>query len=140
MNALHALGSKRILIVEDDRNVAELIEARLGVLGLQTRVAPDGAAALHRIHDFRPEAMILDLNMPVLDGFGVLRELGPDHLSRLPTLVLTARHRAEDVKLAISLGARDYLAKPFDQAQFLGRVGRLFRKAPATAIRPVVRL
>ena len=134
------IGPKRILVAEDDRELADLISIRLGVWGFDIQVAENGKVALDRVRDFRPEAMILDLNMPLLDGFGVLEELGPAQLGKLPTLVLTARHRAEDVRKAISLGARDYLAKPFDQDRFMARVARLFRKAPVTSIRQVVEL
>ena len=137
---LQNIGPKRVLVVEDDRALAELIALRLGVWHFDIRVAENGKIALDQIRDFRPEAMILDLNMPVLDGFGVLEALGPEQLAKLPTLVLTARHRAEDVRKAISLGARDYLAKPFDQDRFMARVARLFRKAPVTSIQQVVEL
>jgi DNA-binding response OmpR family regulator len=74
--------------------------------------------------------MILDINMPLMDGFSVMAQLGRDRLQALPTLVLTARHQAEDVKRAIELGARDYLAKPFAEARLLQRVARLFRRSP----------
>lgn len=137
---LQNIGSKRILVVEDDRALAELISMRLGVWGFDVRVAENGKVALDRVLDFRPEAMILDLNMPVLDGFGVLQELGAAQMAKLPTLVLTARHRADDVRRAVSLGARDYLTKPFEQDRLMARVARLFRKAPVTTIRQVVEL
>lgn len=119
--------SARILIVDDDRAVSEVISMRLGVQGLQTAIACDGLAGLARVRDFRPHAMILDINMPLMDGFGVMARLGAEKMARLPTLVLTARHRAEDVKQAVGLGARDYLAKPFHDAQLLSRVARLLR-------------
>jgi two-component system OmpR family response regulator len=70
--------------------------------------------------------MILDINMPELDGFGVLEALGQD-AGLTPILVLTARHAAEDVRRAIGLGAKDYLAKPFSESQLLARVARLLR-------------
>jgi two-component system OmpR family response regulator len=116
-----------VLIVEDDPALRSLLDTRLGVLGFDTRMAADGAVALARIEDFRPQAMILDINMPHVDGFKVMARLGRERMAKLPTLALTARHAADDVRMAVSLGARDYLAKPFDDAQFLSRVGRLFR-------------
>jgi DNA-binding response OmpR family regulator len=125
------LDTKRVLIVDDDRAIGELISTRLGVLGFETRHVLDGLAAMSRIKDFRPHALILDINMPMMDGFSVMAQLGRDRLQTLPTLVLTARHQAEDVKRAIELGARDYLAKPFDEAKLLQRVARLFRRAQA---------
>jgi DNA-binding response OmpR family regulator len=74
--------------------------------------------------------MILDVNMPSMDGFGVLEHMKRVGPLKVPTLVLTARHNAEDVEKAIRLGAKDYLAKPFDDRLLLARVARLFR-APA---------
>jgi DNA-binding response OmpR family regulator len=121
------MNSTRVLIVDDDKSIADLIGMRLGVQGFETRCAHDGLIALARVRDFRPHAMILDINMPMMDGFGLMARLGAEKLAKLPTLVLTARHRAEDVKQAISLGARDYLAKPFGDAQLLSRVARLLR-------------
>lgn len=120
-------STTRILIVEDDRSIADLIGMRLNVQGFETRRAGDGLTALSRVRDFRPHAMILDINMPAMDGFALMTRLGASKMSKLPTLVLTARHNAEDVRHAISLGARDYLAKPFKDAQLLSRVARLLK-------------
>lgn len=130
----------RILIVEDDPMVLELITTRLELAGFKTYSARNGSEALSRISDVRPDGMVLDINMPILDGFQVLarmRETGA--LQRTPTLVLTARNRPEDVKRAIGLGARDYIAKPFQDEQLIARVGRLVRKAkPIAATQPQV--
>ena len=106
-------------------------EINLRLPGFETKVARDGHEALDRIASFRPDAMVLDLSMPGLDGFGVLQSL-QDQAVRLPVLVLTARHDASDVRKAVSLGARDYLAKPFTEAQLKARIARLLR----TPIRP----
>lgn len=137
MSGLLNLGERRVLVVEDDRAVSELLRTRLAIVGLDVRVAADGAEALQHVRDFRPEAMVLDLNMPRMDGFAVMKALGPEQMARLPTLVLTARHAVEDVRRAIGLGARDYLAKPLDDDKFLARIGRLLRKAPAPVIQPL---
>jgi len=122
------MDDKRVLVVDDDRAIGELICSRLAVLGFDTRQADDGLAAMARVKDFRPHAMILDINMPLMDGFSVMAQLGQARMKTLPTLVLTARHQAEDVKRAIELGARDYLAKPFEETRLLQRVARLFRR------------
>jgi DNA-binding response OmpR family regulator len=74
--------------------------------------------------------MVLDINMPGLDGFGVLRCLKTKG-SMVPTLVLTARNQSSDVREAVALGARDFLAKPFKDQQLLARVARLLRQLPA---------
>jgi two-component system OmpR family response regulator len=119
----------RILIVEDDPIILDLITTRLDIAGYDTYFARDGFEGLARLHELRPSALVLDLNMPRLDGFGLLRKMRLEGLNT-PTMVLTARNQPDDVKQAISLGARDFLAKPFKDEQLLQRVGRLLRKAP----------
>jgi two-component system OmpR family response regulator len=127
---------RRILVVEDDPLVLELITTRLELANYQTFLARDGHEALLALARVRPAGMILDINMPRLDGFGVLRKMSrAGQLRRIPTLVLTARNQAEDVKTAIQLGARDFLSKPFQDKQLLSRVARLLRK-PAAAPKP----
>ena len=121
----------RVLIADDDAGIRELLRDQLEAAGFETKVARDGHQALDRIWSFRPDAMVLDLSMPGLDGFGVLQSL-QDQAIRLPVLVLTARHDASDVRKAVSLGARDYLAKPFTEAQLKARIARLLR-APIPA-------
>jgi len=118
----------RILVVEDDPIVLDLITTRLDLAGYDTYFARDGAEGLARLRELRPRAMVLDLNMPRLDGFGLLRKMEMEGLS-VPTMVLTARNQPDDVKQAIALGARDFLSKPFKDEQLLQRVGRLLRKA-----------
>jgi two-component system response regulator MprA len=117
---------KRILVVEDDNAVRELISTRLHLAGHVVTVACDGAQALERISQARPEAMILDLGLPKVDGFEVLGAMARNRWS-IPTLVLTARHSQADVHTAISLGAWDYLAKPFSECVLMQRLDRLFQ-------------
>jgi len=124
----------RLLVVDDEPMVLELIVTRLELGGYQCFFARDGFEALGRLHEVRPAGMILDINMPGLDGFGVLARMQADEtLPPIPTMVLTARNQPQDVAKAIALGARDYLAKPFRDEQLLARVSRLIRKAPTTA-------
>ena len=119
----------RILVVDDDPMVLEIVITRLALAGCTVTGARDGAAAIERIREVRPVAMVLDINMPGLDGFGVLKHMKvTGSIRSIATLVLTARNRPEDVKLAIALGARDYLAKPFKDDQLLLRMARLLRK------------
>lgn len=120
---------KRILVVDDDPDIVDLIMMRLDIMGHEPRAAANGFEALVRISELKPAAMILDINMPQLDGFGVLSRMGREKANRLPTLVLTARNRAEDVRMAMVLGARDYLAKPLNEAELLKRVSRLLRRS-----------
>jgi DNA-binding response OmpR family regulator len=91
--------------------------------------ARDGIEAGWRIGELHPEAIILDINMPRMDGFAVLESLRPSaDTRRIPVLVLTARHAADDVRRAVSLGAKDYLTKPFTKPQLIARVARLLRR------------
>jgi DNA-binding response OmpR family regulator len=118
---------RRVLVVDDDPNIRELIVTRLDLAGFDVRAARDGSHGLQRLNEFRPEAMVLDINMPIMDGFGLLTHMqGRGDTERVPTLVLTARNAVEDVRHAISLGARDYLAKPFRDEMLIQRVNRLF--------------
>lgn len=121
----------RVLVVDDDPMVLEIVTTRLSVAGCTTYSARDGLAALERLRDIRPTAMVLDINMPGLDGFGVLKHMkATGAIQSIATLVLTARNRPEDVKLAVTLGARDYLSKPFKDEQLLVRMARLLRNRP----------
>lgn len=117
-----------ILVADDDPLVRELILTHLRLAGFDAHGARDGREAVERARALRPQALILDINMPELDGFGVLAALQELRLTPgTPVLVLTARHAADDVRRAIKLGAKDYLAKPFTQEQLMARVGRLLR-------------
>jgi CheY-like chemotaxis protein len=129
----------RIFVAEDDPATLELIVTRLSVAGYEVTYARDGHQAVASILANRPNAAILDVNMPILDGFGVMRTLrdNPSVSARMPIMVLTARNSPEDVQRAIQLGARDFLSKPFKDAHLLERVARLLR-APTVAARPPV--
>jgi DNA-binding response OmpR family regulator len=126
---------RRVMVVDDDPFVLELLLTRLTLAGYRTYSARDGQEAIERVGDIRPEALVLDINMPRLDGFGVLRHLSASGQGeRVSTMVLTARNHPQDVQMAIRLGARDYMAKPFRDDQLLARVARLLRKRSGGAI------
>jgi DNA-binding response OmpR family regulator len=125
----------RILIAEDDPSIRDLIQTHLRLAGYETFTAHNGREAMDRIAELRPRAMLLDINMPVLDGFGVLGELQKvDPGRELAVMVLTARHSGEDVRRAISLGAKDFLRKPFSHTELLARVRRLSRPRPTAYV------
>ncbi len=120
-----------ILIVEDDPMIGELLMLRLESAAFRTTWVKDGAAALKRVGEVKPKLVVLDLGLPVVDGFQVLTILRRNTLYHdLPIIVLTARHSAEDVKKAVTLGASDYLGKPFDAEVLQRRIERLL-KPPA---------
>jgi two-component system OmpR family response regulator len=125
MSAPEAAGPC-ILVVDDDPMLRDLVAAHLIRAGYRVITANDGVQALMRVRDDQPDAMILDLSMPRLDGFGLLTRM-----QRLgyttPTMVLTARHNVDDVRQSMGLGAKDYLAKPFEEQVLLGRVARLLQ-------------
>jgi two-component system OmpR family response regulator len=120
--------SARILVVDDDPMILELITIRLQLAGHEVLKARNGKEALERLREYTPAALVLDINMPVVDGFEVLRQMRQTgQTDRVATMVLTARNQSADVKKAIELGARDFLAKPFQDRQLLARVARLLR-------------
>ncbi len=116
----------RVLIVDDDPDIREILVRNLEQMGCVTCEAADGLEALDQLQAFQPDVMVLDVNMPFLDGFGVLdrmRELSVGQDVR--TLMLTALNERDDVQRSIAKGARDYLAKPFSAKQFALRIARL---------------
>ena len=120
-----------MLVADDDPGILELVTARLDLAGYISCKAKNGIECMSRLTELKPAALILDINMPGRDGFDVLRRMGPAGVAKTPTMVLTARNEPEDVRRAIVLGARDYLAKPFKDEQLLMRVARLLRRASA---------
>ena len=127
----------RILVVEDEKMVLELIITRLEIEGYKTFSARDGYEGLARLDEVRPTAMLLDVNMPRLDGFSVLKLMKERGLlAKTPTMVLTARNQPNDVATAIGLGAKDFLTKPFRDDQLLARVARLVRRPPSSRVTP----
>ncbi|MBV9844338.1 MAG: response regulator transcription factor [Kutzneria sp.] len=124
-----------ILVVDDDRAVRESLRRSLQFNGYQVELATDGQQALQAIADRRPDAMVLDVMMPRLDGLEVcrrLRSVGDD----LPVLVLTARDAVSDRVAGLDAGADDYLPKPFALEELLARLRALLRRAVAEDIGP----
>ena len=121
-------GRDRIFVAEDDPPILELLVARLEIAGYRVACAHDGVSALRLILANPPSMVILDVNMPRLDGFGVLGAMRAHAAcAATPVLMLTARKSAADVRLARDLGASEYLAKPFEDRQLLARVQRLLQ-------------
>ena len=111
----------RILAVDDDPDLLLLIRSALQGEGHQTLVASDGRAALDLIGEEEPDVVLLDLMMPILDGWGVLRSLA-DRSSSPRVIVLSAKTADEDIARAFELGAAEYVVKPFDPARLMGTV------------------
>src|SRR5439155_9026916 len=120
----------RILVVDDDRAVRESLRRSLEFNGYQVEMASDGQQALESVNSARPDAIVLDVMMPRLDGLEVCRRLrgtGDD----LPILVLTARDLVSDRVAGLDAGADDYLPKPFALEELLARLRALLRRAIA---------
>ncbi len=126
-----------IMLVENDRTVLEMLQIRLEVAGYRACTARTGLLALETLRTFRPAALVLNLNLPELDGFAVLEALNPRHEKMLiPTLVMARKLGAEGIQRAVQLGARDCLTMPFGGAEFLERVARMLRKPAAPRPEP----
>ena len=140
MRALASLPRKRILVVDDEPDLLEFLHLRLDLAGYDPFRARSGEECLDCIANIRPDALIIDLNMPGMGGYGVLRTMQEDRLlATIPTMVLTGRNQADDVKQALALGAVTYLAKPFEDKLFLSRVRQLVKRRGATsAVKAVV--
>ena len=125
----------RILVVEDNPDLAYGLRNNLEIEGYQVEVADDGTTGLARARDAQPDLIILDLMLPGMDGFRVLRALR-DEGCRMPVLILTARGEESDKVRGLRLGADDYVTKPFGVLELLARVEALFRRAGAAAVTP----
>ena len=118
----------RILVVEDQEDLAELVARNLVLEGFEVRTVADGRGVLPLVHSWRPDLVILDLMLPGMDGFEVLRGLrGSDH--RLPVIILSARGEEADKVRGFRLDADQYVTKPFGLLELLERVHRLLRRA-----------
>ncbi|HMJ37515.1 MAG TPA: response regulator transcription factor [Baekduia sp.] len=118
----------RVLIVEDDDDIAQVLQRSLRLEGYETRIAGDGEAALGAAADFVPDLVLLDLGLPKIDGMDVARRLRAS--DDVPILMLTARDALESRVEGLDAGADDYLVKPFERQELLARLRALLRRRP----------
>src|SRR5688500_4927596 len=118
----------RVLVVEDDAAIGQVLQRSLQLEGYEVALAPDGVTALERAYDFEPDAVILDLGLPRLDGIDVAKRIRKD--SEVPILMLTAREGIESRVEGLDAGADDYLVKPFERQELLARVRAMLRRTP----------
>jgi two-component system, OmpR family, response regulator MprA len=118
----------RVLVVEDDAEIADVLRRTLRQEGHEVRSAGDGVEALAVAEEFIPDLVVLDLGLPKLDGVEVLRRLRAE--SDVPILILTARTETEDRVEGLDTGADDYLVKPFERQELLARMRALMRRRP----------
>ena len=128
--------AKKILIIEDDANIAELIRLYVERDGFETVLAPDGGKGLSAFEQTSPDLVLLDIMLPVLDGWGVLREIRA--VSKTPVIMLTAKGETFDKVSGLEMGADDYMTKPFEPKELLARIHAVLRRTDggtATAAR-----
>jgi DNA-binding response OmpR family regulator len=120
--------SPRVLVVEDDGDIADVLVRSLRLEGYDVRLATDGVIALDEAHAFLPDVVILDLGLPRMDGVDVAKQLRSD--DDVPILMLTARDALEARVVGLDAGADDYLVKPFERQELLARLRALLRRRP----------
>jgi two-component system response regulator MprA len=123
--------SGRVLVAEDDRAVRESIERALSFEGYEVLTAPDGSEAIQRVLNDKPDAIVLDVMMPHVDGLEVARRLR-SHGVKTPILMLTARAEISDRVAGLDAGADDYLVKPYALPELLARLRALLRRTALT--------
>lgn len=122
------MADQTILICDDDELLVDLLEYRLRARGFRVLVARDGGEAVAAAMQSLPDAVVLDMMMPVMDGLQVLRRLRAEpRTSAIPVVMLTARKQERDIVGALELGANDYLVKPFMPEELVTRLTRLAR-------------
>jgi two-component system, OmpR family, response regulator MprA len=125
-----------VLVVEDDEEIAQVLQRSLRLEGYEVKLADDGVKALEEAHGFLPDVLVLDLGLPRLDGIDVakrLRDGGDD----VPILMLTARDALDSRVAGLDVGADDYLVKPFERQELLARLRALLRRRPPRGMAPL---
>ena len=129
------MGNSHILIIEDDSSVCELLFTCLSKAGYRVSIAQSGEAGLSQIEEDPPEAMVLDLNLPGMNGLDVCRAMRRDPwMSRIPVLMLTGQAEEDDVVAGLEVGADDYMTKPFSPKLLTARVKSLLRRRSSNPI------
>jgi two-component system, OmpR family, response regulator len=124
---MSAQRNGRVLVVEDELNIAELVATALRYEGFDTQIVGDGLVALAAVRDFAPDLIVLDVMIPGVDGFEVQSRLRRDG-QNVPVLFLTARDAVEDRIRGLTLGGDDYMTKPFSLAELVARVHAVLRR------------
>lgn len=130
MSSEQTADMQRILVVDDEEYIRDLVGSALRLSDFEVAVAGDGATALNRVAEFLPDLIILDVNMPGLDGFEVCRRLRRDG-DQTPVVFLTARGHVQDRLSGFTKGADDYLTKPFSLEELVARTRAVLRRSTA---------
>jgi len=121
------MSSIRVLVADDDPTVLALVRTALENFGMECHVAVDGPKALEAARRWRPQAAVLDVNMPGMDGYEVLAALRAENLP-VRVMLLTARQREGDIIRGFTLGADDYVVKPFSPMELVARLKRMIQR------------
>ena len=121
--------AKKVLIVEDDNNIAELLHLYLEKEGFETQVARDGGKGVEMFRSFQPDLVLLDIMLPVMDGWSVLKKIRES--GKTPVIMLTAKGELEDRVTGLESGADDYIVKPFEMKEVLARIHAVLRRTGA---------
>ena len=116
----------KVLIVEDDSNIAQLLQLYLEKEGFETRIAPDGGKAVEEFRGWDPNLVLLDIMLPVMDGWAVCRKIR--ETSKTPIIMMTAKGQTEDKVSGLEMGADDYIVKPFEMKEVLARIHAVLRR------------
>ncbi len=120
------MSKKKIMIVDDDENIAQLLSLYLTKEFFECKIAADGETALELNKSFNPDLILLDIMLPGMDGYAVCRELRKDYMT--PVIMLSAKTETFDKVLGLELGADDYISKPFDSKEMVARVKAVLRR------------
>ncbi len=120
------MGKTKVLVVDDDTNIAELISLYLNKEGYETKTAETGREAIESYKEFKADLILLDVMLPEADGYDVCREIRKEY--QVPIIMLTAKGETFDKVLGLELGADDYIVKPFDPKELIARVKAVLRR------------
>ena len=121
-----------VLVVEDDRNIAELLQMYLEKEGYAVATAHDGGQGLAKFRSIKPDLVLLDVMMPVMDGWGVCKAIRAE--SQTPVIMLTAKGETDDKVAGLKTGADDYITKPFEMKEVLARIEAVLRRSGSAAV------
>jgi two-component system, OmpR family, response regulator len=125
--ATNAMPEAKLLVVDDEPNIVELLSASLRFAGFEVATASNGAEALKLVRSFRPDLVVLDVMMPDVDGFAVVKRMR-ENGQRIPVLFLTARDATDDKITGLTLGGDDYVTKPFSLEELVARIRAVLRR------------
>ncbi len=118
--------ARKVLAVEDDRNISDLIRMYLEKEGFEVTTAFDGGTAVEKFREIQPDIVLLDIMLPVMDGWGVLKKIR--ETAKTPVIMLTAKGEVSDRISGLEMGADDYIVKPFEMKELIARINAVLRR------------